>query len=509
VRVTTRPFLAAVLALLVVAVQAPALAARETPLTWTPCPQDTTAQCATLRVPTDWSDPYSPKIGLAVARRTASDREHRIGTLIVNPGGPGGSGVDFAVDSTYFFSDPVRSRFDVVGFDPRGVGRTGPVQCTATLAAAVPSPLIGSEQAYAATVAYNKRLAADCRAGTGPIYDHIDTLSAVRDTDALRAALGEDKISFYGASYGTLLGEQYTELFPDRVRAVVLDSVMDHSGGVGNFLEPAAAATQDSFNQFIGWCGRFVQCAVHGRDIPQIWAGLLRRAAAGTLRDPYDTDSAVDPAALLRVAFSSFYDPQWYSLGYYLRDAEAESDRPGGKAAYAPSGLIQNPFAAVFCADWDLPVDGFADYRARLATLAGLAPQMLASPLALSATAGCLGLSGTAADPQRDLEPASIPVLLLNSRHDPATAYVWAQHVAAQLGPRAVLLTYDGWGHVAYNRTPCVSDLVDAYLIDGVQPVPGTRCPGKLPDPFGVGGGVGIRAWEGVSLAKLTRPPAR
>ena len=492
-RVTTRPFLAGVLAILTfLSPAAPARAARPAPLTWSPCAQDTTADCATLPVPLDWSDPYSAKTGLAVARRTASDPAARIGTLIVNPGGPGGSGVDFTVDSPYFFTDEIQRHFDIVGFDPRGVSRSSPIQCTATLAAAAPSPLIADEHAYAATIAYNNRLAADCRAGTGPVYDHVDTISGARDMDALRAALGEDKLSYYGASYGTLLGEQYLDLFPDRVRAVVLDSVMDHSAGTSDFLTLETAAAQDSFNQFIGWCGRESECAVHGRDVPRIWAGLLKRAAAGTLRSPYETDTALDPAGLLRVAFSSFYDPQWYSFGYFLRDAEAQPDQPGGKAAYAPSGLIQNPFPGIFCADWDLPVTGYPQYRDHLAGLERIAPQMLASPLALNATAGCLGRTAPAANPQRDLSPAGSPVLLLNAKHDPATAYAWAQHVTAQLGPQATLLTYSGWGHVAYNRTPCVSGTVDDYLIKLVRPAAGTACPGKLPDPFGVGGGGGV-----------------
>jgi pimeloyl-ACP methyl ester carboxylesterase len=461
------------------------------PLAWAPCPQDAAVQCATLRVPIDWSDPYSARIGLAVARRPAADPAARIGALIVNPGGPGGSGVDFAVDSAGFFTTAIRQRFDIVGFDPRGVSRSKPVQCTAALVAAAPSPLITTPQAYADQIAYNRRLAADCAAGTGPVFGHLDTASAARDTDALRAALGEQTISFYGASYGSLLGAQYADLFPDRVRAVVLDSVMDHSAGLDAFLGPETAAAQDSFDQFALWCDREKLCAVHGRDVRRIWARLLARASAGTLRDPYDVGSAVTPADLLKVAFTSFYQPQWYSLGYYLKEADAEPDQSDGKAAYAPAGLIANPFAAVFCSDWSLPVTGFADYRARLDALHRIAPQMLASPLALNGMADCLGWPSPPANPQRDLRRARTPVLLLNARHDPATAYAWAQHVRAQLGPKAVLVTYDGWGHVVYNRTSCTTGVADAYLISGVAPAPGTHCAAKLPDPFGVGGGVG------------------
>lgn len=495
-RATTRPILAAVLTVLMVA--GPAVAARATlpavrdaVLAWSPCKQDATAQCATLQVPVDWSDPYGAKVGLAVARRPASAPAERIGTLIVNPGGPGGSGVDFAVDSAYFFSDAIQRRFDIVGFDPPGVGHSSPVQCTATLVAAVPSPLITSPRAYAATVAYNRKLAADCKANTGPVYDHADTVTVVRDTDLLRAALGDPKLTFYGASYGTLLGEQYADRFPNRVRAIVLDSVMDHSVGVDGFLGTLTEAAQDSFDQFVAWCARDKTCAVRGRDIPALWATLLTRAAAGTLRDPYDQASELTVAGLLGVAFSSLYEPQWYALAHYMKEADAQPSQPGGAGPTGPSGLIQNSFAAVFCNDWRLPVRGYDDFRDRLAGLRRRAPQMLASPLALTATAGCLGRVAPPVNPQRDLRPASTPILLVNARHDPATAFAWALHVREQLGPKAALLIYDGWGHVAYNRSTCISGVIDSYLISGAVPVLGTHCPPVPPSPFGIGGAGG------------------
>jgi pimeloyl-ACP methyl ester carboxylesterase len=504
VRATTRPILAAVLTMLMVVVPAAARATlpevRDAVLAWSPCPQDTTAQCATLRVPVDWSNPYSAKVGLAVARRTASDPAARIGTLIVNPGGPGGSGVDFAVDSPYFFSDAVQRHFDIVGFDPPGVGHSTPVQCTAALVAAVPSPLITGPRAYAGTVAYNRRLAADCRKNTGAVYDHADTLTVVRDMDVLRAALGDPKLTFYGASYGTLLGEQYADRFPNRVRAIVLDSVMDHSVGVDGFLGTLTEAAQDSFDQFVAWCARDKSCVVRGRDIRALWAGLLARATAGKLRDPYDQASALTVSGLLAVAFSSLYEPQWYALAHYLKEADSQPDQPGGAGPTGPSGLIQSPFAAIFCNDWQLPVGGYPDYRNRLSGLRRQAPQMLASPLALTATAGCLGRTTPAADPQRDLRPATTPILLVNARHDPATAFKWALHVREQLGPKAALLIYDGWGHVAYNRSTCLSGVVDNYLITGAVPVVGTHCPPVPPSPFGVGGtagSVGKRAPSG------------
>ena len=184
------------------------------------------------------------------------------------------------------------------------------------------------------------------------------------------------------------------------------------------------------------------------------------------------------------MAFVSFYDPQWYSLAYYLKEAERGGPRrPGG----GPAALVDYSFPAVFCADWSLPVDGYADFAAQLAALARRAPQMMASPLALSATVGCLGWPSPASNPQRRLtgtqhaDPADQcparpgdPVPVGAERRRPAR-------------PEATLLTYDGWGHAVYGRTDCVTSAVDRYLIELRRPATGTSCPGVVPDPFGIG----------------------
>ena len=446
-------------------------------IAWTPCPGDRTAQCGTLSVPIDWADPASDRIGVAVARRPATDPAHRIGTLVVNPGGPGESGVDFALGT--FFSARLRSVFDIVGFDPRGAGGSHPVVCSGALVRAAPSPLITSRSQYDAVVAYNRRLAADCRARTGPLYDHVDTLSVVRDMDALRGALGERRISFYGASYGTVLGVQYAARYPARVRAVVLDSVLDHSAGVDEVLGAGAAAAQDAFDRFVTWCDRDRACAVHGRDVRALWAALLVRAAAGTLRDPFVPGRAVSVFGLLDVAFQSFYGPQWHSLGYYL-DAAA----PTLEVAAVPQ--TAHPLPAVFCADWNLPINGYADLAARLRALRARAPQMLVSPLMLTATVGCLGRSAPAMNPQRPLRPATAPVLVVGTRHDPATPYRWARRVAGGLGPAARLVTYRGAGHIAYGRSACLTSVVDRFLRTTRKPAAGTSCPAVPPSPSGV-----------------------
>jgi pimeloyl-ACP methyl ester carboxylesterase len=514
--------------------------ARPGGIAWAPCQDDRAVECGTLRVPVDWNSGYGASIDIALARRRATNPATRIGALVVNPGGPGGSGVDFAIGGDRFFSAGLRSRFDIVGFDPRGVARSHPVLCSAALSAAAPSPMLSGQAAFTAMVAYNRRLYADCRRNTGPLFDHVDTLSVVRDIDALRAALGETKLSFYGISYGTLMGQQYADRYPGRVRAIGLDSTMDHSVGTRDFLDIETDAVQDSFDEFVAWCARDRMCALRGRDVKALWATLLIRAGKGDLRDPVDPSYRLTVLDLLDVAFSSFYEPQWYSLAYYLDAADGgrlgrsatnraavaqvagnRRTRPAwsGPARSGPArsgtawpgpawtgspavtreapvagkaALVENGFQAIFCEDWTLPLRDYADFATQLARLARRAPQMLVSPLALSAVTGCAGWPSPADNPQRAIDPArSGPLLLINARHDPATAYRWAQGAASQLGGVASLVPYDGWGHTVYGRSACVTSVVDRYLVSLWTPPVGGTCPAVPPDPFGVLGRAG------------------
>jgi hypothetical protein len=219
-----------------------------------------------------------------------------------------------------------------------------------------------------------------------------------------------------------------------------------------------------------------------------MWAGLIARARAGTLENPYDRPAKLNLSDLLTAAFAAFYEPQWYSFAYYLRDAAGLA--PKSRVAPAPPvDIVDHSFPAVICSDWYLPIVGYPDLRRRMRILAARAPQMLASPLAMAAVSGCLGWPAAPRNPQHTLvlPPGLPPVLLVGTEHDPATSYAWAQHVAQEFGPAAGLLTYQGWGHVVYNHSTCVSGAVDKYLITVTRPPAGTTCPAVEPSPFGVG----------------------
>ncbi|MEU8310649.1 alpha/beta hydrolase [Actinomadura sp. NPDC048955] len=451
---------------------------------WRACGDDGKAECATLRLPVDWSRPDGPTFGLAIARRKALDPGARVGTLVFGPGGPGDSGVqrvtrvESGIDR---FSDRLRRRFDIVSFDPRGIGASNPVTCSADLLRAAPSPMIKSAAQFQATLDHNARVRADCRARTGPLYDHADTLSTVRDVDAIRAALGESKLTFHGSSYGTLLGEMYAETFPRRVRAMVLESVDDHSvPDARRFLTSELAAAQDSFEQFVAWCGRTQECALHGRDVRAVWRDLRARAARGELPDPSSPGAALPEFGLVLMAYKSFYGPDWAELASRLAALDASTPlKPGSRPAAAPAAgeTATDPFTAQFCSDWSLPVRDYGEYARLMRRTEKVAPDMtFARPV--MAISACLGWPQPVRNPQHRLRVrGSAPILLSNAVHDPATPYAWAQNVARQLGPAGRLLTYEGAGHGSYNRGPCMQNAIDAYLTSLTLPQPATTCP--------------------------------
>ncbi|MGC4833009.1 alpha/beta hydrolase [Micromonospora vinacea] len=446
---------------------------------WRPCATDNSAECGTLSLPVDWNQPRGERFDLSLARRVAKPAT-REGTLIFGPGGPGDSGVDRVVNGSSRFSDDLRARFDIVSFDPRGTGDSHPVVCSRDLLARQPQ-LIADQAQFDAVLADNALLRADCRARTGSLYDHVDTTSAARDLDAVRVALGERQLTFHGSSYGTLLGQRYAELYPDRVRAMVLEATMDHSVDTRAFLDSQAVTAEGAFDEFVAWCARSTVCALHGRDFRAIWAGLHARAERGSLTDPDQAGAALAPFELSRLAHKKLYDTwRWPGLAEWIVRLERTATTPSAPAL-ADEAVAPYPFA-VFCQDWSLPVRDYSEYAGHLRRAARLAPD-LRYPPALFALVTCLGTPTPVANPQHRLRVRTdVPLLLAATVHDPATGYDWARNVARQLGRHGAVLTYQGWGHGSYSSSPCVKRAVDSYLIDQVVPARGANCPAVEPE---------------------------
>ena len=469
-----RRMLGALLAVGVIA-GAAAPAHAEPALDWQPCAQNAEVECSTVRVPLDWANPRGEQIDIAVARRPATDPARRIGTLVHMPGGPGGTGVSSLVAGNPFAAD-LAARFDVVSYDPRGFGGSHQLRCDPALIAERPDVRPDGPEHFQRLLDHNRRASDDCRGRSGAIVDHMDTASVARDIDAFRAALGEQQLSLYGISYGTLTGQMYAEQFPERVRSLVLDSVFDHSQDTAGFLVTQAEAAEDSFGEFAKWCERDAACALHGEDVGAVFDELYARAGAGELPQPGGS-KPMTPQDLTRSTISAFYGPDWHALAAELD--ELRNSEP--IAAARQQEPIPNP-AAAFCGDHRIEAGSAEDY-ARLWKRQEQAAPHLRGGVGGALAPHCLDWRAPVQNPQHVPEiRTAAPILILNALHDPATGYNWATTVDSHV-ERATLLTYDGWGHGVYDRNECTLDAAHAYLIDGVMPPEGAHCPAVQPEP--------------------------
>lgn len=462
--------------------------------TWHPCADVPTIDCATLRVPVDWNNPHGTTIELALARHKATDPSRRIGPLLVNPGGPGGSGVDFVKQAddprgygAGMFSADLRARFDIIGWDPRGVGASSPIQCDAALLADPPSPFPTSRAEFATLTAYNRTLADNCRDETGPVLDHIDTASTARDLDAIRAALHQGQLSFYAMSYGTQIGEQYAELFPQNVRAMALDSTMDHSVGAFRHATMLAKAQEDSYTQFATWCRTTPSCPLYPDDPLATLDELYRRAQAGTIHVPGAPDRTITPEVLIDFVRGKLMGAgSWISMAQQFSYVLNETEPPAGMprpAADSPTTSTELAETFITCEDHDWNVTSFEQLQQLRQAMGAVAPHTHLSTTAFKEVTQCLGWPRPINNPQRPLTVhGQPPILIINSRYDVATPYPGALNAVRQIGPAASLLTYAGTSHADYSETPCVQAATDTFLTTVNKPLPGNQCPAVYPD---------------------------
>ncbi|MEW9554949.1 alpha/beta fold hydrolase [Nonomuraea sp. NPDC050783] len=441
-------------------------------------------ECATIKVPLDYADPSGPTLDLAIGRLKALNPAKRIGVLVVHPGGPGASGINpFILGNAIPAESALRQYFDLVSLDPRGVGRSSPIQCSVDVLDQMPATYPADEAEYQTWVAYNAKLSKDCREHSGAIFDHVDTTSATRDVDSLRAALGERKISFFAISYGTQVGQQYAELFPGRLRALAIDSNMDHSmTSALRYLQTTTEDFEGSFRAFAQWCGTTAACPLHGRDVSAVWDSLHDKAAAGTLTDP-GSGLPIQAEQLRVQLFDAMQDPagDWFAIAAYLKGlADGQAAPAPAKAATATGESANYAYPVIWCSDWKWQVSGFKqldDYRKRLEATA---PHTKLSPF-WSDVISCLGWQGEVTNPQHRLDVSGAPpVLLPKSRYDVGTPAAWNYAVATQL-PKTRVLEYTGVGHGQYRNSLCAREHIEKYLTSLVLPPAGTRCAPEYP----------------------------
>ncbi len=446
-------------------------------LSWHDC--DGGYQCATLHLPLDYAHPAGRTLAIGVVRKPAADRSRRIGALFVNPGGPGVSAIDFL--EGYGFDPELEQRFDLVAVDPRGVGRSTAVDCDtapAELYSADPSPDSPAEVDHYLQVsqAYVDR----CRQRNGDLLDHVGTRDTARDMDEVRQAMGDRALNYLGFSYGTALGQAYLGLFPTRVRAMVLDGVVDLSLDGPALAEQQADGFQLALTHFADDCTRQgSSCPVAPDPL-----AVLHRVEASVERAPLPSASADRPAGPgeldLALADALYSRSSWPKLARAL--AQADGGDGSGLVDLADDYLDVtrtsekntevDGYFAIGCVDQRWPRDPaavLADGKAADASAPDFGSAIVNDYLR------CAIWPGKADPLVPPKAPGSPPVLVVGTTGDPATPYQASVDVARQL-PKGRLITYVGDGHTAYGTSSCVSKAVDTYLLTRKLPDTGTRC---------------------------------
>ncbi|MCX4804994.1 alpha/beta hydrolase [Streptomyces sp. NBC_01214] len=484
---------------------------------WGACPEKPVPaemRCAVVEVPLDYAAPGKGTVKLALGRLPATDPDRRIGSLLINFGGPGAPGLaGLALDSKAFAD--LGERYDLIGFDPRGVGHSDPVSCGGGTGDTAGDPYADTATAMAALRDEVKR----CERNSGPVLAHMGTVDVARDMDVMRRVLGDQKLNFLGFSYGSRLGAVYAALFPRDTGRMVLD-------GVDTLTEPlmeqalvSARGQQRALDNFLTWCAHQNGC-VYGtntRTAKEKVAALVERADTEPLVG--DDGTAVGGLVIVLAIGQALYSPStWPALAKALAQAEREHDPAGmlallglaaeptdptdptdptappdppeptdpaqaGGSDPVPADNLAAALAAVTCADDpDRSIEKFSpaalekeiDERAQefleVSKVFGV-PQLLSVLTCYGRPAGT--------DFIRKIDhPGAPPMLLVGTRGDPATPYEWTEETAERLGS-TVIVDHKGEGHTGYSSSRCVQEYVDDFLLYGRLPSGTRSCPAE------------------------------
>lgn len=453
-------------------------------LTWENCGAG--FDCTEVTAPLDWESPADGDITLAVVRHQASGTAK--GSLLTNPGGPGASGYDLIHDSlTFAVGQDLIDNFDVIGFDPRGVGRSTAVKCYDAADMdeylySIPSSPRGSAEWEAELLDAHKKFAEACDANSGGILPHITTINAARDMDLIRAVLGDKKLNYLGYSYGTFLGATYAELYPERVGSLVLDGAID----------PAVSGLEVGTTQALGFesaLRAYMQSCLDSGDCP--FSGTVDEAMAdlGALLASVDATPLkngdgrmLGADALMTGIIAALYSEDSWSYLTQALDEALQGDPStafmladfyNGRENGAYTDNSSEAFRAYNCMDYPVEDDPDAE-AAQKAKIDEGAPTIAPYwegpdscevwPYPPTGTRGEIHATGAA------------PIVVVGTTNDPATPYEWSESLAAQLD-EGVLITRVGEGHTGYNKgNTCVDSAVEAYLVDGTVPEDGLRC---------------------------------
>lgn len=439
------------------------------PIAWQSCGGG--FDCATVAVPVDYVQPANGTLDLAVIRRPAGDPSQRIGTLIMNPGGPGASGVR-RVRRGFTVSPEVAARFDIVGFDPRGIGGSTPVGCGSTVDAFRASDLApDTPEETLVMVAAARAVADECAATEGPRLGHFGTREVVHDLEVIRRAIGESQVSYVGLSYGTLIGLLWAEAYPGSVRAMVLDGVVD-PGAEGDVTgERQVQEVDRTFDDIDAACAEDPSCPLLGAGgVLVAYDELARRLDAGEV-----SGRAVGPTQLAYAAFSATYGSERWPLLWDALASGLEGDLRGvaDMAGWFTSLVTYAPFALISCLDAPHPI-GPAAWEASADRAAVVSPRF--GRIVANELLPCSFWPASTHRPHVVKVDGTPPILVIGSTGDAATPFAQAERVASDLD-RGALLTVELAGHIALGDSPCATDVATRYLVDLAAPAPGARCP--------------------------------
>lgn len=451
---------------------------------WAPCRSNDSHDCAGLEVPVDYRDPAGETFELALLRVPAGGKP--VGSLVVNPGGPGAPGTTYAAAGGLVFRRPLLERFDIVGFDPRGTGSSSPVDCFSDAelddyVALDPEPDTAAEEQQ--VIRSVEEFGEGCAENTGELLAHVTTIETARDMDVLRAALGEEQLTYLGASYGTQLGATYAELFPERVGRFVLDGAVDVSLDFRTKALEQAAGFETALRAYVQHCLDSTDRCFLGDSVEE---GLER---ISDFLDQVDAEPLKAGDRELRVgnAFYGIVTPLYSRDSWFFLSTALTSAFDGNGAAlmqlsdyYASrgsDGYENNSMEAIYainCLDDPsaIPASEVPDEFAAFEKASPTFGRVFAWGLM-----GCSGIQVESTEEPLEIRgEGAAPILVLGTTRDPATPMKWAVALADQL-ESAVLVRRDGDGHTAYNSgNECIDSLVEDYLIEGTVPDNPTSC---------------------------------
>ncbi|MGW0735542.1 alpha/beta hydrolase [Streptomyces sp. NPDC002851] len=460
---------------------------------WSPCEakedaseEETEAaegmECGKLTVPVDYADPGEDTLELALSRfRTEASGTDRKGSVVFNFGGPGISGID-TLPGFRQEAAGIAEYYDLVSFDPRGVGRSSPVKCGGQeQREELPQDGSGKQPGAAEIVAATEKLAEACRKDTGPLLDHVGTINVSRDMDVLRQALGDKKLNYMGISYGTRLGAVYASQFPKKTGRMALDAVdtLQFTGKQRALMQ--TKSYQQALDAF------FAGCAEQGCGLgssPQAVQASYDAAVKKLTERPLKTADGQDVTAqdLQKAAQGALLSQKsWPALAQGVKDI-LDADDPGTLMAInkrTGDRIGSEAILAINCADDpERPADPVREYEDADKQLTKVSPYF--GPGSAALAVACAGWPKGTDYLRRIDKPGAPKILMIGSKNDPATPYAWAQDTAKRLGS-GVLITYEGEGHGAYLPSQCIRTKVDAFFVKGTVPDDGTTCPAEPP----------------------------